>query len=134
MASPSLGPRRKVLFVEDESALRRTYQRFFADRYHLAFAASGTEARQQLAEFRPEVLVLDLRLPDTDGAVLLHRMRGQHGGRDIPVIVVSATVADQAPMREADAVLSKPFDISELLGTIYRVSRDHQAHARAVLH
>src|SRR5881296_2031037 len=57
MGSPALGPRRKVLFVEDESTLRRTYKRFFAERYHLAFAASGTEARRQMDEFHPEVLV-----------------------------------------------------------------------------
>ena len=67
MGSPTLGPRRKVLFVEDESTLRRTYKRFFAERYHLAFAASGTEARRQLDEFHPQVLVLDLRLPDASG-------------------------------------------------------------------
>ena len=75
MGPPTLGPRRKVLFVEDESTLRRTYKRFFAERYHLAFAASGTEARRQMDEFHPEVLVLDLRLPDTDGITLLQEIR-----------------------------------------------------------
>src|SRR5438445_6481022 len=74
MGSPPT-PRRKVLFVEDESALRRTYKRFFAPRYDLAFAASGTEARRQLEEFEPQVLVLDLRLPDTDGVTLLQEIR-----------------------------------------------------------
>src|SRR3989449_527688 len=41
---------RKVLFVEDESALRSTYQRFFASRYELAFATSGTEALRLLED------------------------------------------------------------------------------------
>src|SRR5213595_30238 len=80
MGSPTLGPRRKVLFVEDESTLRRTYKRFFAERYHLAFAASGTEARRQMDEFRPDVLVLDLRRPDTDGITRLQEIRQSVSG------------------------------------------------------
>src|SRR5438445_179893 len=87
MGSPALGPRRKVLFVEDESTLRRTYKRFFAERYHLAFAASGTEARRQMDEFHPEVLVLDLRLPDTDGITLLQEIRQSQPS--LPVIVTT---------------------------------------------
>src|SRR5439155_2699198 len=75
MASSPSGSRRKVLFVEDESTLRRTYKRFFAGRYDVAFAASGSEARRQLDHFSPEVLVLDLRLPDTDGITLLQEIR-----------------------------------------------------------
>src|SRR5437588_12095956 len=71
---PPSAPRR-VLFVEDESALRRTYQRFFSTRYDVAFAASGSEARRQLEGFRPGVLVPDLRLPDTVGVTLVQALR-----------------------------------------------------------
>src|SRR2546430_6737520 len=78
MRAPSSPARRKVLFVEDEAALRRTYDRCFAARYDVAFAGSGTEARRQLEKFRPEVLVLDLRLPDTDGVTLLQEIRASH--------------------------------------------------------
>src|SRR2546427_4607497 len=42
----------RSLFVEDEAALRRTYDRCFAARYDVAFAGSGTEARRQLEKFR----------------------------------------------------------------------------------
>src|SRR5437899_7846348 len=90
MGSPPT-PRRKVLFVEDESALRRTYKRFFAPRYDLAFAASGTEARRQLEEFEPQVLVLDLRLPDTDGVTLLQEIRRSRPA--LPVIVTTSYVS-----------------------------------------
>src|SRR2546430_11290407 len=93
MGSPTLGPRRKVLFVEDESTLRRTYKRFFAERYHLAFAASGTEARRQMDEFHPEVLVLDLRLPDTDGITLLQEIRQSQPS--LPVIVTTSYVRSE---------------------------------------
>src|SRR5207248_9292875 len=87
---PPSAPRR-VLFVEDESALRRTYQRFFSTRYDVAFAASGSEARRQLEDFRPEVLVLDLRLPDTDGVTLLQEIRQSRPS--LPVLVTTSYVS-----------------------------------------
>src|SRR5437899_11542687 len=81
---------RKVLFVEDESALRSTYKRFFASRYELAFAASGTEALRLLEDFQPDVLVLDMRLPDTDGVTVLQQVRVSRP--QLLVIVTSAYV------------------------------------------
>src|SRR6266550_1667342 len=116
MGSPTLGPRRKVLFVEDESTLRRTYKRFFAERYHLAFAASGTEARRQMDEFRPEVLVLDLRLPDTDGITLLQEIRQSQPS--LPVIVTTSYVSMEPLINVLDlghsGYLVKPFDLEDL--------------------
>ena len=118
----------RILAVEDDQDLAELYESFLSWEGHdVLLAHNGREALRLLRE-RPDVILLDLRLPDTDGAVLLHRMRGQNGGRDVPVIVVSAT-APQTDVDDADAVISKPFDISELLGTIYKVSRrPHSTH------
>src|SRR5258705_5157633 len=82
---------RKVLFVEDESALRNSYQRFFEGRYTMAYAPNGAEAIRQLAEFKPDVLVLDMRLPDTDGIALLQRIRETQPA--LPVVVTTAYVS-----------------------------------------
>src|SRR5437667_12010998 len=82
---------RKVLFVEDESALRSTYQRFFASRYELAFASSGTEALRLLEDFQPAGLVLDMRLPDTDGVTVLQQVRVSRP--QLPVLVTTAYVS-----------------------------------------
>src|SRR6059036_1134695 len=120
MGSPTLGPRRKVLFVEDESTLRRTYKRFFAECYHLAFAASGTEARRQMDEFHPEVLVLDLRLPDTDGITLLQEIRQSQPS--LPVIVTTSYVSMEPLINVLDlghsGYLVKPFDLEDLAARI----------------
>lgn len=120
MASPSLGPRRRVLFVEDESTLRRTYQRFFTERYELAFAASGSEARRQLERFSPEVLVLDLRLPDTDGITLLQEIRRSQPS--LPVIVTTSYVSMEPLINVLDlghsGYLVKPFDMEDLAARI----------------
>jgi DNA-binding response OmpR family regulator len=118
MAPPS--PRRKVLFVEDESSLRRTYQRFFATRYDVAFAGSGTEARRQMDDFRPEVLVLDLRLPDTDGITLLQEIR--QSSPTLPVIVTTSYVSMEPLINVLDlghsGYLVKPFDMEDLAARI----------------
>jgi DNA-binding response OmpR family regulator len=114
------GPRRKVLFVEDESTLRRTYKRFFGDRYDVAFAASGGEARQLMDEFHPEVLVLDLRLPDTDGITLLQEFRQSQPS--LPVIVTTSYVSMEPLINVLDlghsGYLVKPFDMEDLAARI----------------
>lgn len=113
-------PRRKVLFIEDESALRRTYKRFFTSRYNLAFAASGSEARHQLDEFGPDVLVLDLRLPDTDGVTLLQEIRQSRP--TLPVIVTTSYVSMEPLITVLDlghsGYLVKPFDLEDLAARI----------------
>ena len=113
-------PRRRVLIVEDEQALRASYQRFFADQFDLAFAGTGAEALTQLAEFSPEVLVLDLRLPDTDGIALLQRIRETRP--TLPVVVTTAYVSMEPLMNVLDLghsrYLVKPYELSELAAAI----------------
>ena len=98
----------------------RTYSRFFAERYDIAFAASGNEARRQLQEFDPEVLVLDLRLPDTDGVTLLQEIRAARPS--LPVIVTTAYVSMEPLINVLDlghsGYLIKPFDMEELAARI----------------
>src|SRR5258708_38579337 len=110
----------RILAVEDDQDLAELYESFLSWEGHdVLLAHNGREAMRLLRE-RPDVILLDLRLPDTDGAVLLRRIRGDQGGRGVPVIVVSATVPVPSEGGGADAVISKPFDIRELLGTSYR--------------
>lgn len=107
---------RRVLFVEDELLLRRAYERYFGRRYEIALAETGAEARDRFTRFRPDVVVLDLRLPDTDGIDLLREFRA--GGSMVPVIVTTAYSSMQ-PMIEMlglkhTGFLLKPFDLQTL--------------------
>ncbi|MGH7539292.1 MAG: response regulator transcription factor [Gemmatimonadales bacterium] len=114
------GPKRKVLIVEDEAALQTSYARYFSSRYEMAFARTGAEAMQQLESFEPEVMVLDLRLPDTDGIALLQRIRQKRA--TLPVVVTTAYVSMEPLMHVLDlghsAYLVKPFDLNELAARI----------------
>ncbi len=109
-------PRRRVLFVEDEPALIRSYQRAFAQRYDAVFALTGAEALRLAGRHQPEVAVLDLRLPDTDGIALLRQLRELLPG--LPVVITSAYMSLEPQLRVLniphDGYLVKPFDLEAL--------------------
>ncbi|HEX9611317.1 MAG TPA: response regulator [Gemmatimonadales bacterium] len=106
----------KVLFVEDEPSLHTSYERFFNGRYDMEFAHDGAAAARALSEFQPDVLVLDMRLPDTDGIALLQQIRASHPR--LPVVVTTAYVSMEPLMEVLDldhsAYLVKPFDLDDL--------------------
>jgi two-component system response regulator MprA len=108
--------RRRVLIVEDEPALRLSYDRAFRPRYDLAFATNGAEAMEQLEQHRPDVAVLDMRLPDTDGIELLRRIRVSYP--DLPVIITTAYLSIEPQLKVLDlphsGYIVKPFRLDEL--------------------
>jgi DNA-binding response OmpR family regulator len=106
----------RVLFVEDEQALRISYERFFRPRFDMDFAATGAEAMAKLDDGAPDVLVLDMRLPDTDGIELLRRIRARYP--DLPVVVTTAYLSIEPQLQVLDlhysGYLVKPFDLDDL--------------------
>lgn len=114
--------RRRVLFIEDEPALRISYERYFRPRYAMTFASSGAEALDRLADAPPDVVVLDMRLPDTDGVELLRQIRA--ASPTLPVIITTAYVSVEPQLQVLDlahsAYLIKPFDLDELGAAIDR--------------
>lgn len=116
--------RRRVLFIEDEPALRLSYAHVFGVRYAASFAATGAKALQLFREQSPDVVVLDLRLPDTDGIDLLRTLRQHQPG--LRVIITSAYVSLEPQLQVLnlphDGYLVKPFDLDDLGRRIDAVS------------
>ncbi len=111
---------RKVLFVEDEADLRHAYARFYRDRFEMAFAGSGAEALRLFASFHPDVVVLDMQLPDTDGIDLLRQLRSRRP--DVPAVITTA-YSSMEPLVEVlgmghSGYLVKPFDLNDLAARI----------------
>ncbi len=113
---PGTVVRRRVLFVEDDVALQSAYQRFFRERYEMAFAGTGAGALAQFGSFNPDVVVIDLHLPDTDGIEVLQRFRAT---RPAIRIVITSGYASMLPVVELLGIshsgyLVKPFELNTL--------------------
>jgi len=112
--------RQCVLIVEDEPALRLSYERAFHPRYDLIFASTGAEAMERLEQYKPDVAVLDMRLPDTDGVELLRRIRVNLP--NLPVIITTAYMSIEPQLKFLDlphsGYIVKPFRLEELRARI----------------
>ena len=122
-----------VLLVEDDPALRRALRTTLRNReFEVLEAASGATALVVAADGRPDVVILDLGLPDLDGLDVLRRLRAFS---DVPVIVLTARDEQADKVRALDAgaddYVTKPFDTEELLARI-RAALRRVPHAVAV--
>ena len=110
-----------VLYVEDNLANVRLMERVFERRPNVALvhAATGASAIAMATTKRPEVVFLDLHLPDMDGAEVLRRLHEDRELRSVPVVVLSADATpDQVRRLKASgarAYLTKPLDIAVVL-------------------
>ncbi len=122
----------KVLVVDDETQIRRFLRiALEAQGFSLSEAANGRDGLVQAAMHRPDVVILDLGLPDGDGLDILRRLREWS---NVPVIVLSVRNAEQDKIALLDAgaddYLTKPFSAGELVARI-RTALRHAAPADA---
>ena len=117
----------KVLLVEDDRELRALMQSSLAlEGFQVRSAASLSEARALLEHDGPELLILDLGLPDGDGAALVREVRRSSA---LPILVISARHLEAQKVvlldAGADDYLTKPFGVAELLARM-RVALRHR--------
>ena len=110
----------RVLVVDDDPSLVRTLQiNLRARGYEVLIARDGRTALQVAAEETPDILVLDLGLPDLDGISVLHRLRTFTA---VPVVVLSARHSSDDKVEAldlgADDYVTKPFGVEELMARI----------------
>lgn len=115
-----------ILVVEDEKNISDFITKTLsAHDYHAVSAASGASALSLITSLCPDVILLDLGLPDMDGMEIIHQVRAWS---ECPIIVVSARTQEEDKVQALDAgaddYLSKPFGTSELLARI-RTSLRH---------
>ena len=115
-----------VLVIDDELQIRRLMRVCLdANGYRVLEAANGQEGISEAAQHRPDVVVLDLGLPDMDGMAVLKRLREWS---QVPVVMLSVRDREDDKIRAldngADDYVTKPFDSGELLARL-RVAMRH---------
>lgn len=115
----------RVLVVDDEKAILRFLRTSLsAHGYQVLEAATGTEGLELVALEKPEVVLLDLTLPDLDGVEVTRRLREWS---TVPIIVVSVRGSEQDKIDALDAgandYLTKPFGLGELMARMRVVLR-----------
>jgi two-component system KDP operon response regulator KdpE len=109
-----------VLVVDDEPPIRRLLRTsLLAQGYRVIEAERGAEAIESIRQQRPDVVVLDLGLPDIDGLVVIQRVRQDS---PVPIIVLSSRSDERGKVKAldlgADDYVTKPFGMEELVARI----------------
>ncbi len=118
-----------ILYIEDNTANYQLMQQMLAEESQasLIWAIQGSIGLDLARQHRPDLILLDLHLPDMPGSEVLARLRQEEATRSIPVVVISADATQHQIARlldaGADAYLTKPLNVAEFLHTIQTVFR-----------
>ena len=125
-----------ILYIEDNVANIRLIERILKIRPRLTLATStdGESGLAQARELQPDLIVLDVNLPDINGDEVLSRLQLDPATADIPVIFLSADATERQISRlvkaGAAAYVTKPLDVQLFLSTVDRVLGEDAARAR----
>jgi len=120
----------KILYIEDNLSNLTLVEQMLAEQpqLHLLTAMQGGLGLDLARQHRPDLILLDLHLPDLRGHEVLERLRNDAVTRDIPVVIISADATarqiNQLKAAGARSYLTKPLDISEFFRVIDETMRD----------
>jgi len=120
--------RKKILVIDDDKIIVKTLVMALEEDEHgydVISAADGFEAGLQLAHFKPDLVVLDIMMPDINGYEVCKRIKSNNETRNIKVIVLSAYLDEEnfAKMKSygADVCFSKPLLLADLKGEVAKL-------------
>jgi CheY-like chemotaxis protein len=124
-----VGMSREIVIVDDHEGVRDALVGMVEEAGYLAVAfASGAGALARIAEHRPALVLLDMMMPEVDGADFLVRLNQLRDGHSVPVIIVSAMGHLLQGLRRSDVnaagvaeVLAKPVSYTTLIAAVRRV-------------
>ena len=109
----------RILVIDDERPIRRFLNASLSGQFTILEAATGAEALSMTVSGRPDVIILDLGLPDMDGLEVTRRLREW---TQIPIIIVSVRDQEETKIAALDAgaddYLTKPFSVGELTARV----------------
>lgn len=108
----------RILVVEDQPDVAQLIEVVLKGEGHtVAIAPDGAQGLMLSRDWKPDLILMDIMLPGVDGGTLISRLRREPETADLPIIAMSAsrTLRDRTEELQADALLSKPFDVDALL-------------------
>jgi signal transduction histidine kinase len=126
----------KILIVDDDiDTVELLTKRFHTEGYHTAEAYDGEQALQQVEEYQPDIILLDIMMPKIDGYEACRRLKSSEDTRHIPIIMLTAKgrIPDKVKGLDtgADDYIVKPFDYRELLQRVrYWISVKREVEER----
>ncbi len=121
------GDKKKILIVDDDEAMAKAIKRTLSlmDKYDLKVAYDGLDAVQYFLDDKPDLVILDLRMPRVDGYKLCTAIRNDPTNRGVKILVVSAII-NEANRREIEGLgvedmLQKPFDNNVLKAKVKKL-------------
>ena len=113
--------RKKILVVDDDTTIVETLVLALEEDeygYDVYSAVDGFEARLQIAHFKPDLLILDIKMPGVDGYEVCRKVKSNPAERETKIIVLSAYLDaeafEQMRMYGADACFSKPLQLAQM--------------------
>ena len=117
-----MADKKKLLIVEDDENQRRLYEiTFKRDGYDVVVASDGTEAMEKARTDKPDLIVMDIRMPRRDGIDAMQKILGED--KQVPIIINTAYPSHQQNFMTwaADAYVIKSADLSKLRETVKEV-------------
>ena len=123
-----------VMVVDDSLTVRKITSRLLERQgYQVITAKDGVDALQQMVDFTPNVMLVDIEMPRMDGFELTRNVRGSKSSQHIPIIMISSRTADKhrkfAQELGVNMFLGKPYQEEELLEHIQKFLKEQQLAA-----
>jgi CheY-like chemotaxis protein len=117
---------KQILIVDDDQLMHRLFQHHLEKAgYKMVSAMNGREALEIASRQLPQLIVMDIMMPDIDGLAALRELKKNDATKSIPVIVITANSNQLAKQESANSgaaiFLTKPFSPTQLLNEIRRI-------------
>lgn len=110
---------KKILIIDDEDDIRKFLEEFFRDEgYETVTASDGVKGQEVMKSENPDLITLDLQMPNDTGTAFYRKMHRDKEYSKIPIIVISGVAGRHLAIKKPVAVFDKPIDKKALLEVI----------------